>query len=158
MPHVPLTPPVVELSFSGDNLRLTTGGALPGEASLQTIFASLQHEPPTALEVEAAIAHTEDLITPLLRPLAPGAILHASGPAMRELARAAGVTPQPGEVPAWHLDHAVMNRLFDRLAGLAGGIPAAHLGLPPERAFAAHVVLLRELLHHGAFRELVITA
>lgn len=158
MPPANPIPASVALVLTGDVLRLATGGRLLGEGSLAPVLASLRHEPPSALEVEEAIAHTEELIMPLLRGLAPGAALHASGAALQALALAAGA-PQPTDgASAWQFEPAALERLFERLAQLAGGLPAAHLGLPVDRRFAAILVLVRELLHHGAFRELVITA
>lgn len=45
-------------------------------------------------------------------------------------------------------------------ADVAHGMPAAQLGVPTDRSFAATLLILREVLHHGgfAFVEIVLGA
>jgi hypothetical protein len=44
-----------------------------------------------------------------------------------------------------------VERVFNRLAAVAQGRPAAHEGLPEDPAFAARLLVLRELMHHMPF-------
>jgi hypothetical protein len=135
----------VRLALRGDRIVLSG----PDEEALDAgsfgaILAQLRHEPATAAELEAAIETAEDGLMPVVRSLAGGASLVT---AMPEIAKAAG---------SGTLDMAAVQTLFDRLADVASGMPAARLGIPPTREFAAALILLRELMHHGGFASVVV--
>lgn len=109
---------------------------------------------PTPLELEAAIAEVEEQVYSAHQQYrrvaahwgAPVLWCSAS-PAWAELAVRAGVAAAPHAV----LTLEVVERLFQRLAYVAEGRPAASEGLLTSSAFAAALLLLRELMHHIPF-------
>lgn len=146
--------PITRLRICGDRVLLETaediasaGSAVLDAGSLQRILAHLAHVPPTAGELESAIMQIEDDLMPILRSLPAHSRLVTSAPAYWEVVTAAGL----GGSPEVDLDIATVERLFNRLAEVAQGMPAARLGIPPDRGFAAMLLLLREILHHGGF-------
>lgn len=76
--------------------------------------------------------------------------LSTSAPEIWSIAGVAGLKP-----PA-HLAIETVEMLFNQLADAAYGIPAARLGIPSDRGFAASLLLLRELLHHGSFGSIMV--
>lgn len=114
------------------------------------VAALLRHAPPTALEIERAIEVVEDAVMPA-RARLPAALQLATADArLLALAGHAGVrVPAAGEPPAW-LPSAAIEQLFNRLAALAEGRPAAQDALPADADSAATLVLVRELMHHWA--------
>ena len=114
------------------------------------VAALLRHAPPTALEIERAIEVVEDAVMPA-RARLPAALQLATADArLLALAGHAGVrVPAAGEPPAW-LPTAAIEQLFNRLAALAEGRPAAQDALPADADSAATLVLVRELMHHWA--------
>lgn len=137
------------LRLDGDRILLDELEA----GSWQAILGHLRHEPASAGELEAAIGEIEDRLMPVLRSLPAHRSLVTSERAVFEVARAAGA----GDAPGVALDIASVERLFNRLADAAYGAPAAQLGIPARREFAATVLLVREVLHHGAFPSIVLT-
>ncbi|MBS1147037.1 MAG: hypothetical protein H6R08_1213 [Proteobacteria bacterium] len=146
--------PITRLSICGDRVLLEAAKdiASPGSAtldagSLQRIQAHLVHVPPTAGELESAIMQIEDDLMPVLRSLPGSGQLVTCAPAYWEVVTAAGL----GGSPEVNLDIATVERLFNLLADVAHGMPAARLGIPANGSFAAMLLLLREILHHGGF-------
>ena len=72
--------------------------------------------------------------------------------ALHDVATLAGVPPGPHRV----LTLDVMERLFNRLAAVSEGRPAAQEGFPDDPAFAGTLLVLRELMHHLPFASLVL--
>lgn len=90
-----------------------------------------KHQPPSALEIEEAIAAIEDEIARAKPPC--GMRLVTRDPAVREIALAAGVPPGPAMVVARDaVEHA-----FER-----------SLRRPPDNPRMAALLILRELMHH----------
>lgn len=112
-----------------------------------------RHALPTPLELETAIASVEDEVYAAhVRhrqwvPDGAAALLCATDPALHELATLAGIPQGPARL----LPLDAMERLFNRLAAVAEGSPPAHEGLPASPAFAATLLVLRELMHHMPF-------
>lgn len=103
--------------------------------------------PPREAVLEAAIAEVEDVVMPHVSALrARGAhVLEVSGAAGAAIvALAAG--PQAREAT---LDE--VERLFNRLAYVAAGRPAAVEGLPEDANLALALLVLREILHHVGY-------
>ncbi len=100
----------------------------------------LRHDPPTPLEIEHAIAAIEDEVMPLAKRLPPSSVWVASGAAVHELVAGAD-----------SLTLANVERLFQQLAAVAEGRPAASGGVPTGAAFVASVLILRECMHHLHF-------
>lgn len=128
-------------------LTVTAGPTVSAIAagSMRTLLEGLQHEPATPAELEAAITCIEDALMPAVHQL-PAAELYCAEPSLRTLAHlvAAGTLPV-------RLDTGTIERLFNDLADIAYGMPAARFGLPTARDFTAALLVLREVLHHGGF-------
>lgn len=134
---------------------------------------------PTPLELETAIASVEDEVHAAHRLMKS-----VQGDGRQLAARPGGSAEEPAgepvrdaDAPAWSADaglHALatlagiapgpvrqlpldaMERLFNRLASVAQGRPAAHEGLPENGAFAARLLVLRELMHHMPFASITL--
>jgi len=152
--------PTIRLRIFDDRVLLdVTSGIASAESatldagSLQRILAHLNHAPPTATELESAIQQIEDDLMPVLRSLPDHGQLVTSAPAYWEVVTVAG----RGGSPEVELDRATIERLFNRLADAAYGTPAARLGIPADKSFAAALLLLREVLHHGGFGSVLVT-
>lgn len=152
----------------GADHTIVASGANPLEPALVVTLALGYHQTahdffrgavPTPLELETAIAAVEDEIHAAHRlqrsdpghgalyaqALAAGASPPwSSDPGLHELATLAGIPPGPVRV----LSLDAMERLFNRLASVSEGRPAAHEGLPDSASFAARLLVLRELMHH----------
>lgn len=108
---------------------------------------------PTPLELETAIAAVEDEVHAAHRryrerlPEGPPTTPLSADPGLHEAATLAGMAPGPWRV----LPLDAVERLFNRLAAVSEGRPAAHEGLPESPAFAARLLVLRELMHHMPF-------
>jgi len=151
--------PTTRLRICGDRVLLEVAKdiASPGSAtldvgSLQRILAHLGHVPPTAGELESAILQIENDLMPVLRSLPDHSQLVTSAPEYWEAVTVAGL----GGSPEVNLETATVEMLFNRLADVAYGIPAARLGIPTNRTFAATLLLLREILHHGGFGSVLV--
>ena len=151
--------PTTRLHICGDRvlLEVANGIASPGTialeaGSLQRILAHLGHVPPTAGELESAIMQIEDDLMPILRSLPNHTQLVTFAPEFWEVVTAAGL----GGSPEVNLDIATVEMLFNRLADVAYGVPAARLGIPTTRTFAAILLVLREVLHHGGFGSILV--
>lgn len=128
-----------------------------------------RHDPPTPLEVEAAIESIEDVVMPLARQLASPATLIATGDALAAIVRAAAPPAGPATEGAARgisdgivddatddalgsvLTTEAVERLFQRFAAVVQGRPPASSGLPAGPGFAATLLILREILHHLDF-------
>ena len=132
-------------------LRLPLGGA-------RTARQFFRGAIPAPLELENAIAAVEDevhIAHRQLQGLLPQGQVWApwsTDAALHGLATLAGVPPGPQRV----LTLDAMERLFNRLAAVSEGRPAAHEGLPEDPAFAGTLLVLRELMHHLPFASLVL--
>lgn len=108
---------------------------------------------PTPLELETAIASVEDEVYAAhvrhrqCVPEGATSLLCSTDLALHDLATLAGIPAGPARL----LPLDAMERLFNRLAAVAQGSPAAHQGLPASPAFAATLLVLRELMHHMPF-------
>ena len=110
------------------------------------------HAPATTGELEAAIETVEDILMPAIPRLRGSGPLVTCDEESRALLAAVGL---PEDARAELVIHAV-ERLFNRLADVAGGRPAASEGLPPRPGFAANLLILRELMHHAGRTAVVI--
>lgn len=120
--------------------------------SLQAIFQHLRHEPAKENELEAAIATIEDAIMPIIRRLPVGGSLVTSVPMMQQIAKAAGNTG----TDRIQIEIAAVEQQFNQLVDIAYGVPVNHFGVPVSRDFAAHLLLLRELMHHAGFTSVLV--
>ncbi|WP_342619147.1 hypothetical protein [Rhodoferax sp. GW822-FHT02A01] len=133
---------------AGTGAQPQTLHALPMGAE-RTAREHFRSDPPTALAMENAIAAVEDVVMPL-RPLLPrDALLFTLDAPLRDLATLAGV---PANARVLSLES--MEQCFDNLTAVVMGTPAARLGLPESRSFAARLLILREFMHHMQFAQL----
>lgn len=112
--------------------------------------AHFRHNPPSALELENAIAAVEDVVMPALRQLPNGLALHTHDDTVRTIARLAGVPEDARTL----LSIDALEDCFNELAAWVQGRPASQGRLPQDNAFAATLVILRELMHHLGFESI----
>ena len=126
--------------------------ALGTHKTARTFF---RRDIPNPLELENAIASVEDEVYLAHRQYAAegnasGIAWWSTDPHLVVLAELAGVP----RAPAMLLTLEAMERLFQRLAAVSEGRPAASEGLPESVEFATTLLLLRELMHHMPFGQL----
>ncbi len=113
-----------------------------------------RHTPPTALEIETAIEHVENAVMPLLRQMPRGSQLVTSDAGARELQRLVHERDTGGALLL--IDD--VEQVFNQIAAVSLGRPAASSGLPQQPEFAAYVLILRETMHHLGFASLMLRA
>jgi hypothetical protein len=111
------------------------------------------HHPPTAGEVENAIQVVEDEVMPLHKLLTPDSNLYTLDARILEIARVSAFeeSEQGTILSIQDMEHA-----FTRLAAIISGRPASQDILPTTNAFAATLLILREVMHHLRFRNITI--
>jgi len=112
-----------------------------------------RHHPPTAAEVEEAIQVVEDEVMPLHKLLVPDSNLYTRDASVREVAAQTVFAESEQGIT---LARADMEQVFNRLAAIISGRPASQDTLPTTNAFAATLLILREVMHHLGFREIII--
>ena len=148
---------LVALQLEGEYLGLAFGS---GEHAVGLLWRTLgpgrvakdhfKTSPPTPLAMENAIAAVEDAVMPL-RPLLPsGARLLSTDAVLRQIAALSGMVP----AQMMRLSLEALEDTFNRLVSVVEGTPASRMGLPESPAFAATLLILRELMHHLHFDHL----
>ena len=130
-----------------DNLWVFDLGAV------KTSHDFFKHVPPTPGEVEYAIMEVEDEVMPLHKLLVPNSSLYTFDSAVREAA-VLGVVTETSEGIIFARSE--MEYVFSRLAAIISGRPASQDVLPADNTFAASLLILREVMHHLAFKEITI--
>lgn len=143
---------VLHIGAEQTTLTLATGPApattlVLAVGSEHTARAHFRHHPPSPLEVENAIAAVEDVVMPALRQLPAGLALSTSDVAVRTIARLAGVP----DGPRMQVSIEAVEDCFNELAAWVQGRPGTQGRLPQDNAFAATLLILRELMHHLGF-------
>jgi hypothetical protein len=110
-----------------------------------------RQQPPSPPELENAIATVEDAVMPLARLLPVDTLLVSADEGARRLRDA---VPGAGD----SLALAQVEQLFDQLAAVLLGRPAASAGVPTDAPFFAYVLILREFMHHLGFDTLTLQA
>lgn len=108
------------------------------------VEAVLRHDPPTPVELERAIDLIEDAVAGSRVADADRGDLATADPLLRAL-------PGLGSSGSV-LGRDAVERLFERLAARAHGMPVAGDELPHGRDIAAALLILRECMHHLDFR------
>ena len=129
--------------LSGHDDRTDVGVTLAVGAR-RTAQAFFRHDPPTALELENAIAEVEDHVMRARSLPHDGAVLASSHPTLLALARAAGVLGPGDRVLALE----AVEALFQRLAAAALGQTSALNGMPAGAEAAAVLLIVREVMQH----------
>lgn len=105
-----------------------------------------------ALAIEQAIADVEDQVMPLGRQLPPEAHLVTRDAGVAEIAALAGVSgPRP-----MRLSVDAVEQVFNRWVAIAAGRPVTQDRLSDSGTFAARLLMLREILHHWPFTEILV--
>ena len=118
-----------ELSLREETTQLAD--TVLGVGFRRTAREHFKHQPPTAFELEEAIAAVEDEIARARPPR--GGRLVSRDAVVREIALAAGVPPGPAMV----LARDAVEQAFER-----------SIRRPPDSERMAAVLILRELMHH----------
>jgi len=119
----------------------------------KTAHEFFKHNPPTPGEVENAITVVEDEVMPLHKLLEPSSTLYSFDSSIYKIALQTISTEQKNETI---LSRSDMEQIFDRLAAIISGRPASTDILPTENSFAATLLILREVMHHLGFKEIII--
>ena len=122
--------------------------------SVRTAEDCFGHSPPSPGELEAAIMVVEDELSRVPAMAAAQATVVAPAAFIEAMGRSAGLAD--GAVSVLSLDQ--VERLFDLLAALAMGRPAASAGIPADPEFAATLLILRESMHHLKFESVRLAA
>ena len=109
--------------------------------------------PPTPGEIENAIQVVEDEVMPLHKLLIPNSILYSTDTSIRVIAQYALFEENHHDIV---LARDSMERVFNRLAAIITGIPASQDILPVSNEFAATLLILREVMHHLGYLDIVI--
>jgi hypothetical protein len=112
--------------------------------SSRTAAACFGHSPPSPGELEAAIMVVEDELYRVPALAANQATVVVPKAFIEAIGRSVGAID--GAVSILSLDQ--VERLFDLLAALSMGRPAASAGIPADPEFAATLLILRESMHH----------
>lgn len=133
------------------------GGSSPAlEVELGIGLAQLgrgpfRHEPPSEGELESAIAFVEDAVMPLAKVLPLSTKLVSSDViASRLLALA---QPASGQFTGV-LTLQQVEDVFGDIAAVSLGRPSSSSGVPTDGPFVSYVLILREFMHHLAFRDI----
>lgn len=147
---------LVWLHLGADTLWLAREGedinaaAMPldlGTDSTARLF--FRSELPRPVELERAIDHVEDELMRAAAWAAGRTTLATDHPFVQGLAATHGLTDAL-------LTRDAVEALFQRLASSALGNPSALKGLPTGREAAATLLILRELMHHLNFNQVVV--
>ncbi|WP_374492915.1 hypothetical protein [Brachymonas sp.] len=126
---------------------------------LTVLQQQMRHAPlPTAGEVEACIAEVEDILMPRIAGWPRTGLLRSHDAEARHLAEAAAAAGHPAQPLPLTLSIDAVEEVFNRLADVLGGMPAARLGIPERPEFIAYLIVLRELMHHAGFVSLRVCA
>ncbi|HBX46686.1 hypothetical protein [Limibacterium fermenti] len=108
------------------------------------------HKPPTADEIEYAIIEVEDEIMALNPTIEKGKYrLMSFDPLVHDIAGYAGVTGNKLPIKE-------MESVFSRVAAIVSGRPASMDILPDSNEFAAGLLIVREVMHHLYFQEIIL--
>lgn len=142
------------LGHQAGPLAVTAAPLVLNVGAQKTAQQFFKHAPPSPDELENAIAAIEDEVMRVRAQSVPDSCLVTADAAIREIARLAGLAPAAQiELP---LD--AMEQVFQRLTALSLGRPASQDDLPTDAAFAATLLILREIMQHLHFTSVTVQA
>ncbi|MDP4269992.1 MAG: hypothetical protein Q8909_07675 [Bacteroidota bacterium] len=152
--------PITLLHIADEYTILVTGSDIAVEStwllnigSQLTSRSYFKHNSPTPDEVENAIQVVEDEIMSIRKLITESSRLFTSDPEIGEIARLTkSATSDSGDL----LLREDMEHLFNRLAAIITGRPTSQDILPTTNTFAATLLILREVMHHIGFEDIVI--
>lgn len=121
--------------------------------SVKTARDFFHQFPPTPGEIENAIQVVEDEVMPLHKLLTPNSTLYTTDSRIHEIAQYAVFEKNQDELIFSRIS---MERVFSRLAAIITGLPASQDVLPASNEFASTLLILREVMHHLGYMEIVI--
>lgn len=110
-----------------------------------------RHDPPRPAELEAAIDAVEDQVMRVAGQLPKGSALQLTGSSADKIRHALMTDDHANAI----VGLGEVERLFQRLASVSLGHPAARQGLPLGNCFVATALILREFMHHLDFASIV---
>jgi len=113
----------------------------------RTAATYFKHEPPTPVELEAAIQAVEDEVTKARHLIPAGSRLYTALATLQPIAQSSGFA----ELTQGALSLEAIEGVFDRLTAVTLGTPATHAEIPTGASFAATLLILREFMHHLRF-------
>jgi len=150
---------VTLLEIGAEQTRILSGSDTVPDKTLSLTLGSrktsdeyFRHDIPTPAELENAIQIVEDEIA-RARNIAPAhSTLFTWDSDIHAIAILAGLPDQAEQV----LSRNAVEQTFERLTALSLGRPASREGLPLSKTFAAHLLILREFMHHQQFASITI--
>jgi exopolyphosphatase/pppGpp-phosphohydrolase len=144
--------PMVWVHLGAEVLWLVRQSGIHGTESLDLDLGThstarhfFKSDPPAPMELERAIDHIEDELMRALVWSGGCTTLVTDHPMVRSMAQSAAA-----------LSLESVEAQFQRLASGSLGLPSALKGLPPGREAAAALLILRELMHHLKFNQVVV--
>lgn len=159
--HTPDGQALAILHLTGGETLLALGRGANADALIAFSFGAgglarrmFKRSPPAPLDLENAIAVVEDEIAQKSKGIDGQRFrLISSDSVVERFARLAGIAET--ENPRI-MSREALERLFGRLASVAEGQPASYADIPEDSEFAAALLILRELMHHLRFHEIVL--
>lgn len=159
--HLPDGEALAVLHLAAEETLLALGRGANADALIALSFGPgslarqwFKRSPPAPLDLENAIAVVEDEIAQNSKGIDEQRVRLASGDSVIEgFARLAGLAETEGPRI---MSREALERLFGRLASVAEGQPASYADIPDDNEFAAALLILRELMHHLRFHEIVL--
>ena len=158
---IPDGTPITVLHISEQQTVVASGtGAEPSTVfklpvgSGKTAAEYFHHDPPTPGEMENAIVAVEDAVASARTIISGGTRLFTTDEAIRKIALISGVPDGAGLI----LSRDAMERTFERLAAVTLGRPSSREEIPSGVAFAAILLILREIMHHLQFLSITVKA
>jgi exopolyphosphatase/pppGpp-phosphohydrolase len=156
---IPAGAAVTVLHIGAESTAVATGKGKEAEAlyvfkmgSRKTPAEYFSHDPITPGELENAIMAVEDELARARKLAAAGSKLLTTDATVREIALAAGLPDQP----ELNLNREAVEQTFGRLCAITLGLPRSREDIPADNAFAATVLILRELMHHLNFESITV--
>jgi len=131
---------------SGKSYQLALGWEQLAEAFLASF-------PPDYAQVDRAINFTEEVLSEAQHLFDDRFVLESNDEQLQLIASLAfNTTTVDGKI---HVPQIELENLFDRFAAIVKGLPSSQDVLPDDNNFAAYLLIVREIMHHLDFRELV---
>jgi len=113
--------------------------------------------PPTYDDVDRAINFTEEVLAGVEDMYKQEFVLQSDDPQVKAIADLAFNTTKTehGETVVPQIE---LENVFDRFAAIVKGLPASQDVIPDDLGFAAYLLIIREVMHHLDFRELLVKA
>jgi hypothetical protein len=154
--HVAPATPLAVLNIGAYQTHIAEGsGPAPDTVMVlnlgfrRTSAAFFRHTPPMPGEIENAIQRVEDEIARARSVAASRPLLFTADAQVRQMARLAGAENAALTTPQ-------VEALFDQLAARAQGRPASQTDIPDDPEFSAHLLILREFMHHLQFEAITV--